>query len=378
MKYLAACCTVKNESPNILEWISFHKAVGFEHLIIIDNGSSDGTADVISSFRDRSYITVIPWKGQGTQIDMMNWALSTYRHEFFWCAFIDCDEYLYPSQVGDIKNLLTEYEAFGALGVHWLIYGSSGHKTRPRGMTIESYTRRCENDFVFNGHVKCIVKMSSAREAVTSHIFKTVDGVVDENKTLLPLTEPYGFFANKKPTFERFRLNHYHTRSRQDYDIKADRGYFGVDDAKLRDLTQRNAMFNQHDRNEVDDRSAIRYKILTKFYMNANIEVLGRSYYEKYSLSEAKLYSFFDVGYYLFNNPDVAANSVNPLKHYLEVGWREGRNPCAFFDTNAYIAANPDVQAAGVPPLVHYLLHGIREGRTIHAVSGSRTMTSKD
>jgi hypothetical protein len=43
-----------------------------------------------------------------------------------------------------------------------------------------------------------------------------------------------------------------------------------------------------------------------------------------------------------------------PLEHYIETGWREGRNPSADFDTDYYLRANPDVGIAEVNPLYHY------------------------
>ena len=40
---------------------------------------------------------------------------------------------------------------------------------------------------------------------------------------------------------------------------------------------------------------------------------------------------FFDSKYYLEKNPDVAKAKVNPIFHYLQFGWKEGRNPSPFF-----------------------------------------------
>jgi hypothetical protein len=71
----------------------------------------------------------------------------------------------------------------------------------------------------------------------------------------------------------------------------------------------------------------------------------------------------FDAVYYLQQNPDVAGAGVDPLRHYLVHGWREGRNPCAYFDSADYLAANPDVAKAGVNPLIHFLEFGLIEGR---------------
>ena len=61
---------------------------------------------------------------------------------------------------------------------------------------------------------------------------------------------------------------------------------------------------------------------------------------------------------------DVRAAGVNPLTHYDQFGFREGRDPSVEFDTTAYLAANPDVQAAGIDPMVHYLQFGLYEGRS--------------
>ncbi len=70
-----------------------------------------------------------------------------------------------------------------------------------------------------------------------------------------------------------------------------------------------------------------------------------------------------DPDFYLEQNPDVAEAGVDPLEHYMEWGWREGRDPNPYFDTSFYLEANPDVAASGENPLLHYLLFGWREGR---------------
>jgi hypothetical protein len=70
-----------------------------------------------------------------------------------------------------------------------------------------------------------------------------------------------------------------------------------------------------------------------------------------------------DIEYYLSKNPDVRAAGLDPVAHYLECGWVEGRDPSATFSTQAYLDQNPDVAAASFNPLVHYLSHGSGEGR---------------
>ncbi len=71
----------------------------------------------------------------------------------------------------------------------------------------------------------------------------------------------------------------------------------------------------------------------------------------------------FDCDYYLASNNDVRDAGIDPLTHFLESGWREGRNPSRFFDTGYYLAKNPDVAAAGINPLLHFIWAGAQEGR---------------
>ena len=69
----------------------------------------------------------------------------------------------------------------------------------------------------------------------------------------------------------------------------------------------------------------------------------------------------FDSEYYLSKNEDVKKAKVDPIKHYLKFGWKEGRNPSGEFDGNKYLNKRPDVRVAGICPLVHYIKFGKNE-----------------
>lgn len=62
---------------------------------------------------------------------------------------------------------------------------------------------------------------------------------------------------------------------------------------------------------------------------------------------------FFDAEFYRSEYPDVTAGGMDPLLHYLDHGWREGRNPSAVFATLYYADRH---LPGGVPenPLLHY------------------------
>lgn len=67
---------------------------------------------------------------------------------------------------------------------------------------------------------------------------------------------------------------------------------------------------------------------------------------------------YFNKRWYLRKYADVASKRVDPVTHYLEHGWKEGRNPGPKFSTELYLKNNPDVAAARINPLLHYERNG--------------------
>ena len=78
------------------------------------------------------------------------------------------------------------------------------------------------------------------------------------------------------------------------------------------------------------------------------------------------VHPLFDAAGYLERNAEVEVAGVNPLAHYLAVGWREGREPNALFHSAWYLAENLDVLEGGMNPLAHYVRFGSSEGRPPH------------
>jgi hypothetical protein len=83
-------------------------------------------------------------------------------------------------------------------------------------------------------------------------------------------------------------------------------------------------------------------------------------------IQELTASGLFDAAWYLLRNDDVARAGHDPLDHFVDYGWAEGRWPNQYFDPAWYRLNNPDVAAAGVDPLLHYLRDGEREGRLAH------------
>jgi glycosyltransferase involved in cell wall biosynthesis/SAM-dependent methyltransferase/uncharacterized protein YbaR (Trm112 family) len=86
---------------------------------------------------------------------------------------------------------------------------------------------------------------------------------------------------------------------------------------------------------------------------------------------------YFHVAWYLEQNADLPKTNQAAVEHYLERGWREGRNPHPVFDTNWYLSQNPEVAASGQNPLVHFLRRGRLQNRDPHPLFDSQFYLNK-
>ncbi|HEY0647255.1 hypothetical protein [Phenylobacterium sp.] len=79
----------------------------------------------------------------------------------------------------------------------------------------------------------------------------------------------------------------------------------------------------------------------------------------------------FDPDFYTATYTDLP-DHLDPLWHYRMAGWRESRDPAPWFSTEDYLRDNPDVAAEGLEPFAHYLQHGRDQGRSVSASRHAR------
>lgn len=81
------------------------------------------------------------------------------------------------------------------------------------------------------------------------------------------------------------------------------------------------------------------------------------------NLASFKASGLFSTAWYLSQNQDVVGAGLDPLTHFLQIGWKEGRKPNPMFDPLWYQQRNADVASSGMNPLVHYWSVGERQNR---------------
>ncbi|SHN66955.1 glycosyltransferase family 2 protein [Desulfovibrio litoralis] len=238
MHYLGLCCIVKNEDKFLKEWLAYHSSIGVEHFYLYDNESTIPVDTWLPKFADTSKVTILRASGAVMQLPAYNHCLTNFGSKFQWLGFIDADEYLLPHETDDLRTFLAEFEPHGGLGIHWRMFGSSGHEKRPEQPIIKAYTKAFINP---DSHIKSIVQPHKTTGCRNPHAFGYIceSGCVNEQH--LPIADGSAWSV---PSIQRIQINHYYFKSREDFMSKLKRGR--VEGSFENDLARRMEYFDQH------------------------------------------------------------------------------------------------------------------------------------
>lgn len=255
--YISLCCIVKDETPYLEEWITYHRKIGVDHFFLYDNESKIPVIDTLKSLGLDSYATVIKISGRAKQVKAYNDCLIRQRKVSQWIGFIDMDEFIVPKGTkGDFKAFLKKYEQFGGIGINWLIFGSGGHQNKTNRPQLESFLMRSEVGFHLNNHVKMVVQPQHTERSRGAHFFTFIKNYFAVNEKFVPITSHLSDIS-----VDEIQLNHYWCRSLEEHYEKVERG--------LADTTRRTRTIDEfyereRDANKVEDRTILEVLELLK------------------------------------------------------------------------------------------------------------------
>lgn len=232
MKYLSLCMNFKNESPYLKEWIDYHLNIGIEHFYLFDNDSTDEYLKILEPYRNKKLVTLHSSKKNPIKPFVYEYVLNTYRNDTRWLGFLDCDEFLCPTNKDDVREIFIEYEKFPGVGINWKMFGNNGHIKKPNGLVIENYTKRegtGENSAGY--HIKSFINPQKVLpQWINPHYFiydqskcfPYVAAAVNENFEIVdgnPLSKQkfHGPARTNKISYNKFSINHYWCKSLQEY-----------------------------------------------------------------------------------------------------------------------------------------------------------------
>lgn len=214
--YLSIACIAFNEGPYLKEWIEYHKIVGVERFYFYDNGSDDNTFELLKPYIKDGVVIYQKVDGLGLHLAAMNDAVCKYRHQTFWMAIIDLDEFLLPVENNSVPSFLKEFEQYPSVGINWVCFDTNGHKTKPTehgGLVIANYTRVSKDyNIKINRHIKSIVNPRKVKYVKSVHYV-----ICDKGTTVTENFEPVDTFYTKYHSSQKIRINHYITKSEEEF-----------------------------------------------------------------------------------------------------------------------------------------------------------------
>ncbi len=226
--YLTVAAIIKDEASYLEEWLSFHRLVGVERFVLYDNGSTDDTHALLAPHVRDGWLELIPWPrflaGANAQHLAYAHALRHLAGRSRWVALIDADEFLFSPSGTTLVQPLQRLEGFPAIAVFLRCFGPSGHQTRPAASVVESYTRRLPDEHWQNRQYRSIIQPHLARSvnsAARAH--NVVDNIPAHDETGQPIRTMLG----RCHVSRELRINHYATKSVEEFQAKVARRYFG-------------------------------------------------------------------------------------------------------------------------------------------------------
>lgn len=236
---VALVCIAKNEDKYIQEWVDYNKKLGFDEIFIYHN---DWECAI-----DEPNITKIEFNGLNKQIQAYNDFIKKYHSSYDWAAFFDVDEFLVLKKHKDIKEFISNYEDYNAVGINWYLFGDNGLTDVTNNYSVlKRFTKRQKK---INQHIKSIVKLN---DTIVMGVHNPNCEWVDTNKKIHE--GPFNSNGDDSVAI----LHHFFTKTKSEFEIKCNRGradatikrtlkeFYDNNFNEIEDLTAYNFMYNDN------------------------------------------------------------------------------------------------------------------------------------
>lgn len=234
----AIITTMKNEGPFMLEWVAYHRVIGFTDFLIYTNHCDDGTDKIAMRLEELGIVKHVENRfkaGASPQRVALRRAL---KQEVYlncdWVICADCDEFLnVRAGGGTLDDLFDATGEADAISLCWKLFGCGEQVSYRDRFITESFLWSAPEGF--RGKYRALGLKTMFRPSANIRKFGVhrpkfedrPEGFVwkDAGGQLMP--EKYfeaGWSAHQEFSHEHARLHHYAVRSVDSFLVKRDRG----------------------------------------------------------------------------------------------------------------------------------------------------------
>ena len=254
--------TNARDEPNIAEWVAHHLLLGFDKVIIFDHLSTIPIETIVNT-NFNGKLDIIKVEGSGNiKLKLMQQAINmASNYNYSWMLYLDADEFLNLNKYNHVKPFLDMFPHADAIGINWLMFGTSGHHKQPKGLLTDNFIR---SELRLNKHVKSFVRPSVAVKVVNPHFYIIVNpkryyscngtrmGMQPFNEQPLPFINSYAYIA------------HYYTQSEEEHIRRKNRNLDDGTSNKTSMFPEIHKVYNEVVNNQLQNKYSTNIKELLK------------------------------------------------------------------------------------------------------------------
>ncbi len=233
---------MKNEGPFILEWIAYHKAIGFDDFIVYTNDCTDGTDTMLDKLQERGILQHRDNPYRDVDMKPQHAAMHASEHEEIvqqanWLMNMDVDEFVnIKCGDGTLDALFAAVPDANMFAMTWRLFGNGDVEKFEDELLLDQLTQ-CAPEFANKPHqawgFKTLYQNNGFFKKMGVHRPKGLNPQlwekihwVNGSGAKLPkdiyrnawrsTTQTYGY--------DLVQLNHYAVRSTESFLVKRDRG----------------------------------------------------------------------------------------------------------------------------------------------------------
>lgn len=234
---IAVC--MRDEGQFLLEWVAFHRMIGFDKIFIVTNDCSDGTDKIAERLSQLDSVIHIPNQiafGQSPQKQGMRRVLEhPEMGDVDWLMHCDADEFLDVSLgQGKVSDLTGNLPYSDAIAVCWHYMGNSGFQNWPEQLVTQNLVFGARAPRHYSCMHKTIFRPDKFAESI-DHMPKrprsrdivlrnSAGEQLDPKSLFHPRHARYRGIGNAAYTWKNARLRHYAIRSEDVFLLKNVRG----------------------------------------------------------------------------------------------------------------------------------------------------------
>ncbi len=137
--------TAKNEGPYFLEWVAYHRLIGFDKILVFQNDSDDLTHDILTELAGIGAVRYFYNRAGKGRHQVRAYKRAARQPEFRgadWVMALDMDEFLnIQAGAGHLDDLIAAVPEAAEVLINWRRFGHDGNIRIDDRLVVEKFQR---------------------------------------------------------------------------------------------------------------------------------------------------------------------------------------------------------------------------------------------